>query len=272
VGTRRRNSILPAAAFSVAAHAALFAFVILSWPKEVKHLTMGAVPVTLISTRPEEAAPAPPTPDPAPEPTPQPVETPPTPEPPKPAPPKPTPPKPAQPKPVPPKVEPPKPAQAKTVPTAAAPAKAPPARSKPAPPERSIFDEVADAPPTPSHAAGAPKRAAPGAGHAAATAGPELGALAAKITQFWHPNCQSPGADQVDIDISVRLSPQGRLLGEPKIENPKANDPIWQAAADRAVGAAKVARYSELPPDQLRLLADEGKITLKLHSRVACAR
>ncbi len=280
MGAPRRNSIIPAAAFSVVAHAALFAFVILTWPKSPP-LTMGAVPVTLISTQPEAASPAPPTPDPipAPDPTPEPVETPPTPAPPQPAPPKPTP-KPASPKPEP----------SKPVKPAPAPSKTPPPKSKPVPDDASFLTNIADA--KPAHPAPARPHPAAGMGHAAVNMGPVLSALQSKLGRLWRPNCNAAAGGALKIAVRFVVGDDARVVAySTQVQDPRTggwvvfsdakssglhefsaafnaiqqND-VWKDAARRAARAVKAGEpYSELPPEVFN-----QKIVVNFDSQRAC--
>lgn len=270
---RSNGSFLPAVLVSVLVHAGLIALAVFGWRAAPAPLELSAVPVTIISETRQQAAPAPPAPpDPAPQPvpTPQPTPAPPpkapepkAPEPKKPEPAKPTPPKDA------PGLKQTKPA--KETPPKTSASKAKPTKDDSDAPFAQLAEQLNKSAKTDRH----PPRPAPadaGTGSAPVNSGPAVNALRDRIVDNWHPNCFAAGGDQVDLDVDIRLRADGTILSGPTVHNPRPNDPVWVAATNRAKSAATqdAAKYETLSPDLLRVLAGLGKITLKLHSKIAC--
>lgn len=76
-----------------------------------------------------------------------------------------------------------------------------------------------------------------------------LTALTRKLQDLWNPNCDVPGARMVSPQIAFTISPNGRVIQGPEWIN-RRNDPIWQAAAARAMSAVKQGElYDDLPKD-----------------------
>lgn len=235
----------PALIGSIALHAGLIALLVFEFPREARQLVLSAVPVEVISDTQHEAAPAPP----APETTPQP-----------PSPPQPTPP---QPQPPPPKPEP----SLKPQPSK------PQAKPQPPTPPQKSFDTsnlFSDNRTDNSRRNPNPGRAQPAQGHDEVSTGPDVDALRGMFGRIWSPNCPASGSNNVQIGVRIRLRFDGSTLGPAMIENPRPNDSVWVAAADRAAIAAKALRYRDLTPQQLRTLADRGEIYFKIDQRTAC--
>ena len=270
---------MPAMTASAVLHLALLASVLFVWPWTKPITLSNVVPVTLVTSdqasQPSEAVAAP-TPQPPATETPTP-EAPVTPAAPEPAPlPVPAPPtlKSVQAKPAPA----PKPAPAKPVPT--------PAKASPKPLE-STFDpdavlasltksaKVAGAkqssakrgPPKPQTAVQA--RLTTGAGDVSASSA--LTSMAAALQRLWNPNCDVPGAGDVNIRVTFRLKSDGRLVDSPPPQSSGDSAPessVLRVASDRA----KRAVYAAQPFDSLPANLYNQPITVKFNGQAACAR
>ncbi len=89
-------------------------------------------------------------------------------------------------------------------------------------------------------------------GAAPADAGPALNQLGQKLARMWNPNCDVPGSRDVVLKLSVKLSPNGRVISGPTWTN-RSNDPVWEAAYNRAAAAIAKGQqfqlYVDLPPE-----------------------
>jgi periplasmic protein TonB len=248
---------------SIALHAGVFALAYVSWKTAPPKMAVPSVPIELVSEVPmREQAEAPvdelavktPEPEPAPEvpvvePKPDPAPKLPVPVPQKPAAPKPEP-KPEK-KPDPKPVEKPKPD--------------PKGVKKPEPPKQTkpktsaaddLLSRLAAAPSqaTSKKPAQANTRRTDGRsnqGTAPATAGKQtnLAALTRRLQNLWSPNCDVPGARLVSPELAFTISPNGRVVQGPEWLN-RRSDPVWQAAASRAMSAVKQGElYDDLPAD-----------------------
>ena len=105
-------------------------------------------------------------------------------------------------------------------------------------------------------------------GAAPVDTGPALSALKDRLERLWSPNCDVPGGNQVVARIQFTISSTGRVIRGPDWVN-KKSDPVWEAAAARAVGAVKRAEqehaYEDLP-DALK----NQSIMLNFDAREAC--
>ncbi len=248
---------------SIALHAGVFALAYISWKTAPPPLTIASVPIELVSEVPmREQAEAPvdeqavktPEPEPAP---PEPVVEPKA----EPAPklPVPTPQKPATPKPEP------KPEKKPEPKPVEKPKPDPKGVKKPEPPKATkpktsaaddLLSRLAAAPAqsTSKKPAQANTRRTDGRsnqGTAPADAGTQaaLTALINKLSNLWNPNCDVPGAKLVSPEIHFTISPNGRVIKGPEWAN-RRNDPIWQAAASRAMSAVKRGElYDDLPKE-----------------------
>jgi outer membrane biosynthesis protein TonB len=244
----RRQSLAPAVVGSVLLHAGLFAFALLRWPTETRAVIASAVPVTIVSTMP--AAP-PPVPEAQPEAEPA-TEAP-----------------AAEPEPAPP----PPPAPAPTPTPAVTPKPTPkPEPAKPTPPKSQAaglnLDQLLDTLPKAKSAKAAPAKAAsnvPAPAVASAATGPAINALSAKLTRLWNPNCGVEGANAIVVKVRFTLSSQGRVVEGPSLVE-RRGDPVWTAAADRALAAVRKGEpYTELPPELLN-----QRITVNFNGDRAC--
>ena len=95
-----------------------------------------------------------------------------------------------------------------------------------------------------------------------------LTSLAATLQRLWNPNCDVPGAGDLDIRVTFRLSPSGRLIGSPQSTGDSAPDSsLLRVASDRA----KRAVYAAQPFDSLPANLYNQPITVKFNGQAACA-
>lgn len=168
---------------------------------------------------------------------------------------------PTPPAPVPPEPAPPVP----PVPTPAV-KKAPTPRPTPPPPPRTRPTPPRPAPPTPPRReetldldalAGPPRPATrpgtrPATGQTGRGAAPRavgrasLQALAGQVTPHWDVNCDIPGGDDLTIGVRVTLDARGRIVGSPRLTQPRS-EPGWRAAADSVLRAIHAAAPFDMP-------------------------
>lgn len=260
---RREGGFGPALFGSLVLHAAVIAAMLVSLPKVRKDMTIGAVPVTIVSSLPqaapspapeiaepaaEDAAPPPPAPEPEPQPAPPPPE-------PEPSPPPPLKKAPAlRPTPPPKKAETaPPPKKADTPPQKTPPAKTPPQKT----PARQ--DDALDLSALQqSLARGRPAtkatstRVTPAAGSAqqgqlSAAGASALSALVGRIQDGWILNCEVAG--DVEVTVGFTISSGGRLGAGPTLVN-RRSGATWDAAARAAQAAVRGGEpYENLPRD-----------------------
>lgn len=274
------SDLRPALLVSAALHLSLLAAGMIVWPHLAKPLPSSPVTIKLVSSapvadvRPAEEAPEvveAAAPEPAPEPVPVPEPTPVAPTPvPAPTPSKPAPPPPPKPAPAPtPTPAPPKPAPldlnalASKLPT--------PTKSKPKLDLNALASRL---PRQAANAARGPLRAetAPQArqaiGAAQGLTADEASLLASKLNRLWNPNCGAEGAAAITVKVHIQLNPTGTLAAQPALVGAQSNDPVWQAAAQRALNAAaRGAPYDELPRDRYAVWRD---INVNFDGRQAC--
>lgn len=259
---RERRQIAPALIASVVVHLGVAALALFAWPHQSKPITMGAVPVTIVTDGPAELRKTQEGPEeldalteePIPELPPEPV-APPAPEP------TPTP----EPKPVPEK---------------------PREKAKPQPspkPQKQAdldFDDLQKrlekagggqpkgggkkGPPRP---ATSPKPT-PDGGAGGGPPGEWLQGLLADLYKYWRPNCFVEGGRSVKVSVKVVLSPSGRVMGEPQIIRSSGATPeLVEAGKTRAVLAVNRAQpFKNMPPE----LAGDS-LTLNFDAQKACA-
>lgn len=258
------SDIRPALIGSAALHLSLLAAGLIAWPHFSRPMPSSPVTVKLVSrspvadVRPAEAAPEAvlaEAPEPAPEPVPVPEPTPVAPT-----------PVPAPPTPAPPK---------------------PPALDLdalasrlPKPKQQPRLDLNALASRLPRQAANAPRgpalrpetapEARQAAGAAQGLSADEASLLAAKLNRLWNPNCGAEGAAGIVVKVNIRLTQTGGLASPPALVGPQSGDPVWQAAAQRALNAAaRGAPYDELPRERFAVWKD---INVNFDGREACRR
>lgn len=246
---------------SVLLHAALLALFFVTWFNAKPPITPPSVPIEIVSdipsreqaqTQVDKNAVLTPEPIPAPE---EPVQ------------PTPTPPEPA------PKLPVPTPQKAVTPPAPKTPEKKPePAKTKPAPPDKKgVQKPTLPKPSKPSldlnalsQLAASPSKSptrrqpranthetngasAVGSGPADAGQKQALSLLGQRLQRAWILNCDVPGSDQVNPEISFVLTPNGRALQVNWVN--RRSDPVWQAGASLAMAAVNkaAAESTDLP-------------------------
>ena len=248
----------PAILGSIALHGGVVALAFLAFADRsaAPRPLANAVPVSIVSEETVLAAAADnPQPEPSPDdaataPLSSPEEVPPAPEPePTPPPPAPAPtptpaPRPTPPRPTPPQPSPPTPEKARPTP----PRETPPQPSRPAPKreEPSLDLDALAGPARPNNNRGRPATGQSGAGTASRATGPQLAALGAQVTPNWNINCDLPGMDSLTIRVAVRLDADGRVIGTPRLEQPRS-DATWRAAADAMVRAIRATSPFDVP-------------------------
>jgi outer membrane biosynthesis protein TonB len=264
---RDRTGLVPSALAALLLHVAVLVsgFIVLPWfgkPIQVAN-------VTAITLTPSKSAPPPPAlqapeeqqsaaPEPTPNPAP-PVPPTPAPEPPKPSP---TPPKPAPPKPQP------QPAPVKPAPEVTK--IDPHALPKPTKAKPQTKTKASDADflsslttsldkTTASQTKAQSANRGPARPETAPTARTDPGAVQAtndaaalvvgRLNRIWNKSCGVEGFRDVVIPVKFNLTPDGALIGPPQIQGPQQpGNPVWQAAADRALRAVnQAAPFAELP-------------------------
>jgi len=254
----------PSLLVSALLHAGLLALFLVTWVHDKPPLTPPSVPVEIVSEIPSrQQAEAPvdqnavltPQPIPAPEEPVQPTPTTPV-------------PAPKLPVPVPQKaVTPPQPKQPEKKPEPQKPVPAPPDKNgakKPVPPapvkparpslDLNALSQLAAAPsksPTRRQAQANTRKtdgmSAVGSGPADAGQKAALQILGQRLQRAWILNCDVPGSDQVNPQISFVLTPNGRALQVNWVN--RRGDPVWQAGASLAMAAVNkaAAESTDLP-------------------------
>lgn len=68
------------------------------------------------------------------------------------------------------------------------------------------------------------------------TSGPLVTAMFNQVYQNWNPPCQTPGAEDLRIQMDVTLDARGRITDGPTLVGAR-NDPVWRAVASGAIQA-----------------------------------
>ena len=162
-------------------------------------------------------------------------------------------PAPPEPKPVPPPVPTPTPVK-KAPPPRPTPPRPTPPRVQPTPPrptpprrEETLDLDSLVGPPRPTTRPGTrPATGQQGQGSAPRATGPQLAALANEMKPYLSPPCDREGGDALVIRVRVQMSASGRIIGQPVVENPRA-DPVWRAARDNILTALRQAEPYNVP-------------------------
>jgi outer membrane biosynthesis protein TonB len=263
-------SLRPALAGSVALHILVLGAGLIVFPQSVVKMQT-AVPVTIVNRAPTpDLRPAIEAPTPEEALSPEPAEAPePAPEAPEPA------PAPTPPAPPPPPVKapaPPKPAAAPLDLDALA-SRLPKARPRPRP----ALDLDRLAAPQARRNANAARGAArpeaatearPAAGAAQGLTADEASLLASKLNRLWRPNCVAEGGANIQVRVNIQLTPGGTLSAPPRLIGAQQNNPLWAAAAQRALSAVRQGEpYNELPRERYAQWKD---INFNFNARQAC--
>jgi outer membrane biosynthesis protein TonB len=154
---------------------------------------------------------------------------------------------------------------------------------KPAPPAKpekgldldalsaSVSKMVKTSTPKPSSAAKGPARPetalqarpAVGTGNSAAA----LSGLTDELQRRWNPNCAVEGGRDVQVRVAFTLGAGGQVVGEVASQIKGAQNPVSQAAADRAVRAV----YAAAPFRNLPREFYGDKIAVNFNAREACS-
>lgn len=73
-----------------------------------------------------------------------------------------------------------------------------------------------------------------------------LQALAGQVTPHWDVNCDIPGGADLTIGVRVTLDARGRIVGSPRLTQPRS-EPGWRAAADSVLRAMLAAAPFDMP-------------------------
>lgn len=95
--------------------------------------------------------------------------------------------------------------------------------------------------------------------------GISMRALVEKLRKLWSPNCDVPGANQVQVDVKFSLSTDGHIVSGPSWTNPTSNE-VWIAGANRAMMAVKRGEPYDNMPDSLYNVP----ITITFDAKQAC--
>jgi outer membrane biosynthesis protein TonB len=256
---RERRQIAPALIASVVVHLGVVALALFAWPHQSKPVTLGSVPVTIVTEGPAELRKAQEGPEldalteePIPDLPPEPV---------------------APPAPVPtPTLKPvPEKAQEKARPT-----------PSPTPKKQANLDfddlekrlqKAGGGQPRGGGQKGPPRpptspKPQPKGGAGGGPPGEWLKGLQAALYEYWNPNCFVEGGRSVKVSVKVVLSPSGRLIGKPDIVRSSGADPeLVQAGTTRALLALNRAQpFKDVPPE----LAGDPLI-LNFDAQKACA-
>ena len=94
---------------------------------------------------------------------------------------------------------------------------------------------------------GRPSTGDSGAGQAPRAMGrADLQSIAGQITPHWNPPCHLPGIENVAITVTVRMSEDGRLVGSPRLNNPRS-DATWRSASDSILRAIRIPPRYRMP-------------------------
>lgn len=140
-------------------------------------------------------------------------------------------------------------------PTPPTPPRATPPRAQPTPPrptpprrEESLDLDALAGPARPAARPGTrPATGQTGRGAAPQAVGrASLQALAGQVTPHWDVNCDIPGADDLTIGVRVTLDPRGRIVGSPRLTQPRS-EAGWRAASDSVLRAIHAAAPFDMP-------------------------
>ena len=94
---------------------------------------------------------------------------------------------------------------------------------------------------------GRPSTGDSGAGQAPRAMGrADLNSVGTQVTPNWNPPCHLPGIDEVSLRVQVRMSEDGRLIGSPRVLNPRS-DATGRAASDSILRAIRIPPRYRMP-------------------------
>ena len=84
-------------------------------------------------------------------------------------------------------------------------------------------------------------------GTAGQTTGPVITAMFEQVYPNWTPPCQTPGAEDLRIQMDVTLDARGRITNGPALVGAR-NDAVWRAVAAGAMQAMVRTAPFDVPP------------------------
>jgi len=130
-----------------------------------------------------------------------------------------------------------------------------PPRQQPSPPQRPTppreepglnLGELSERPQR-GNTRGRPSTGDSGAGQAPRAMGrADLQSVGAQVTPHWNPPCHLPGIEDVSLSVQVRMSEDGRLIGSPRVRNPRS-DATGRAASDSILRAIRIPPRYRMP-------------------------
>jgi outer membrane biosynthesis protein TonB len=94
---------------------------------------------------------------------------------------------------------------------------------------------------------GRPSTGDSGAGQAPRAMGrADLQSISGQISPHWNPPCHLPGIEEVTLRVQVRMSEDGRLVGSPRVLNPR-RDATGRAASDSILRAITIPPRYRMP-------------------------
>jgi outer membrane biosynthesis protein TonB len=94
---------------------------------------------------------------------------------------------------------------------------------------------------------GRPSTGDSGAGQAPRAMGrADLNSVGTQVTPNWNPPCHLPGIEEVTLRVQVRMSEDGRLVGSPRVLNPRS-DATGRAASDSILRAIRIPPRYRMP-------------------------
>jgi len=94
---------------------------------------------------------------------------------------------------------------------------------------------------------GRPSTGDSGAGEAPRAMGcAGLQSISGQISPHWNPPCHLPGIEEVTLRVQVRMSEDGRLVGSPRVLNPR-RDATGRAASDSILRAITIPPRYRMP-------------------------
>jgi len=84
-------------------------------------------------------------------------------------------------------------------------------------------------------------------GTAGQTSGPVITAMFEQVYPNWTPPCQTPGAEDLRIQMDLTLDPRGRITDGPTLVGAR-NESVWRAVASGAMQAVVRTAPFDVPP------------------------
>lgn len=128
------------------------------------------------------------------------------------------------------------------------PPRQPPPQRPPQPREEPglALDELTERPRT-GTTSGRPPTGDRGTGQAPRAMGrADLQSVGTQVQPHWNPPCHLPGIEDVSLSVQVRMSEDGRLIGSPRVRNPRS-DATGRAASDSILRAIRIPPRYRMP-------------------------